>query len=459
LIKLILFGCALAIAFGSSPLLAQGKGEQVLNERIEKLEAQIAELQKLVRESLITRSEEPAPSQTVAATSTTETVPAEPVATTEASETAFAQLIAATRESKRIQPYGFLRFDVNYDTAEPNNNQTPMFIPSDAVQPSGGKSLTMYPRMTRLGANFNGGVIDLFGAELTGKVELDFHGGGSESRNLLRMRKAYMKLAWEEFELLIGQDSDTFSPLYPSVNADMINWGAGNSGDRRPQIRFSYQPTIGATNFNAQFALAQQSAIDNQDLDGEGILDGEESGHPQIQVRLGLSTPSILTDAPVEFGAWYVNGKEEADLNLVTDIEHDAELYGIDFNIPLIDHRLWIKGEAWSGKNGDDLRVGIGQGLRNDGKDLEATGGWIELGYKPTASVRLVTGYSVDNPDDEDAAAASGRSKNRLYYVGAEYNRYNPFVVGAEYINWETEYVDLPSGEDHRVKLYFLYNF
>lgn len=72
---------------------------------------------------------------------------------------------------------------------------------------------------------------------------MDFYEGGSNSRSRLRMRKAYVNLAWGDFAILAGQTTEVIAPLYATVNSDLAMWGAGNLGDRRPQIRFTYAPT------------------------------------------------------------------------------------------------------------------------------------------------------------------------------------------------------------------------
>ena len=150
-------------------------------------------------------------------------------------------------EKPKVDFYGFLRFDVLYDDSRPNNTQTISSILSeDKTAPAsigaGGKNrpdLTMHARLTRLGVNLDGGMLpDLADAKLTGKVEIDFYNNGltgqTESRAAIRMRHAYMKLEKDDLSFLAGQTSDVISPLWPAVNADMVMWGAGNLGDRRP---------------------------------------------------------------------------------------------------------------------------------------------------------------------------------------------------------------------------------
>ena len=99
------------------------------------------------------------------------------------------------------------------------------------------------PRLTRLGIDWSGPQIAKLGnAKLIGKLETDFQNGGTESRQIIRIRHAYVRLDWERFSMLAGQTWDLVSPLFPTVNGDTLQWNAGNVGDRRPQLRVSSRP-------------------------------------------------------------------------------------------------------------------------------------------------------------------------------------------------------------------------
>jgi hypothetical protein len=104
----------------------------------------------------------------------------------------------------------------------------------------------MHPRSTRFGVDYSGPKVPGLGdADLSGKLELDFENGGSESRQIIRIRHAYLQLAKNDVSILAGQSWDVFSPLFPTVDNDTLLWNAGNLGDRRPQFRFSYDPKVG----------------------------------------------------------------------------------------------------------------------------------------------------------------------------------------------------------------------
>ncbi len=134
-----------------------------------------------------------------------------------------------TQKGSDIQFYGFLRMDAAYDTSRMSDTQIPVFVRSEdpnapGAAPENQSEFTLYTRMTRFGLNLGGGELKAIGSpKLTGRIEVDFYGGpASDSRNMFRMRHAWAKLQWGNFFLLAGQTSDLISPLYPSVNADML---------------------------------------------------------------------------------------------------------------------------------------------------------------------------------------------------------------------------------------------
>ena len=123
----------------------------------------------------------------------------------------------------RFKLYGWLRLDAIYDDSRPNNTQVIGFVRSEdpaaieafranpnafgGVNPETFASkhneddFTMHPRLTRFGLDFDGPVVAALGdSKVTGKVEIDFYNnalvGQSESREAIRMRHAYLKLAW-----------------------------------------------------------------------------------------------------------------------------------------------------------------------------------------------------------------------------------------------------------------------
>ena len=380
-----------------------------------------------------------------------------------------------TQKGSKIQFYGFLRMDAAYDTSRMSDTQIPVFVRSEdpnapGAAPENQSEFTLYTRMTRFGLNLGGGEVEAIGSpKLTGRIEVDFYGGpASDSRNMFRMRHAWAKLQWGNFFLLAGQTSDLISPLYPSVNADMLMWGTGNLADRRPQTRLQYTLPIGGSQLLIQSTAGLTNAIDRKDLDKNGVPDGEVSGLPTLQGRLALRLPLWKTadgkSHPLEIGAWGHQAWEELDTPLdgTEEDTFQSSVVGVDLKLPLYQDRLALIAESWTGKNLSDVRGGILQGINTKtGAEIHATGGFAQLSWTTTKTERyknvLHAGIAMDDADDADLNDG-GRDLNYAVY-GAVQSVFGHFTIGIEYLHWVTEYVGFDNGTSDRVNLYTIYNF
>ena len=133
-----------------------------------------------------------------------------------------------------IAPYGFVRFDAVFDDSRLSHHQYPNWVKSEPPGAENNDNLTIYPRLTRVGARFSPAEVGE-GSEISGVIEADFQNGGSESRQILRLRKAYFNLKKGDWHFLAGQTWDLISPLFPAANNDGMMWNTGNLGDRHPQ--------------------------------------------------------------------------------------------------------------------------------------------------------------------------------------------------------------------------------
>ena len=385
----------------------------------------------------------------------------------------------------KIKLYGFLRLDAIYDDSTPSNTQTAGFIrsedsgaPGTAGARKNNDDLTIHPRLTRLGADFLGPKIPQLGcADLTGKLEIDFYNNGllgqAESREAVRMRHGYLKLAWPDRDvtLLAGQTSDLISPLWPIVNPDLVMWGAGNLGDRRPQLRAEWFHGMGAGKFGLQGMIGMTGADDNQDLDpagttGAGFRDGETSGKPTLQARGSYKRP-VWEKQNLEIGLWAHRAWEEPDT--LPDVagapytgktEFDSYALGLDLTVPLYRDWLWLKGEAWYGANLDDVRGGIFQGINTTlGEEIGSRGGFVEVGAKIPGMkwYSLHFGYAIDDPQNNDLNT-NGRELNSTFYMAHRFN-FDPIEFGLDYLNWRTQYIGLDKGHDNRFQAYISYKF
>lgn len=360
--------------------------------------------------------------------------------------------------------YGFLRVDAMYDTARPNNTQLPVWIRSeDPNAPAGVRAASntedfnLHPKLTRVGFDFDGGKVGGLGdPAVTGKLETDFYNAtATESREALRIRVAWLQLKWTNFALYGGQMWDLISPLMPIVNPDMVSWGAGNLGDRRPQVRGEWSQTSGDSKFTVAGMAGATSAIDAQDADANGYRDGDQSAVPTLQTRVGWKNGAF------EAGAWAHRGKEELD-NVLAGSNHKhfvSSAYGIDLQVPLHKDVLWLKGELWHGRNLFDVRGAILQDFSPTGDEIRSEGGFGEVGYKLNDHTKLHAGWSFDNPNNDDLGGTSNiKSRNTIGYCAATFD-FKPVAFGIHLLHWTTGYLGFDEGDDTRLQAYLQYSF
>ena len=382
----------------------------------------------------------------------------------------------------KIKFYGFARLDLQYDDSKPNDPQLPQWIRSeDPTAPAtiraeeGDAQFNMHPKLTRFGMDVTGPTVEaLGGAKTSAKIEIDFYGGTtSESRASIRMRHAYLKLGWETTAFFFGQREDVIAPLMPIVNNDFVMWNAGNLADRRPQVRFEFTPKAGDGLFILQSMLGLTGAVDNQSNDGgagAAALDGVDAASPTLQVRAAYKGPHLwVAGKTFEIGVWGHVAQEELSEDDVASPPINGEdswtsqAFGVDLLLPLFEG-LEFQGEFFTGKNLDDVRGGIGQGVNvtaadpNLGEEIEATGGWAQVGYQATGAWTVYLGYSFDNPEDGLPGSAA-RDKNVVFYL-ANRIKVGPVTFGADYLNWTTEWTGgFDDGTDNRFNFFAQYNF
>lgn len=365
-------------------------------------------------------------------------------------------------EGNRIKFYGFLRLDMLFDSQRPNNAQSILFITSP--DPQAGNTdkgdFTMHPRLTRFGIDYTGPSISRLGdAKLSGKLEVDFQNGGSESRQVVRIRHGFLKLDWKKLSLLAGQTWDTVSPLFPTVNNDTLQWNAGNTGDRRPQLRLAYESAL---NEKAKLSLTGgiglTGAIDSIDLDANGVRDGEQSARPNIQGRVGFSYPSAAQGQRFAFGVSGLYGVLETGRPVAGRTNFRSQLINMDFTLPL-QARLTLRGEGWWGRNLSDVRGGAGQGINvATGREIRGRGGWAETNVKFSRYFAMSPGFSTDDPVDTDVPT-NGRTRNYAIFIANRITPNNNFLLGIDYLWWRTNYKGLLHGTNNRVNIFLQYNF
>jgi hypothetical protein len=355
-------------------------------------------------------------------------------------------LAIADDDRPPLSIYGFARIDYIADDSTMSNVDRPFFVESEPGDSGDNSEVSLHPRLSQIGLSLDPWRLDgpLKGE---GRLEVDFQGDDGSS-GFVQLRHAYFAVKLGDWvEVLGGQTWDLMSPLFPSANNDTMMWNAGNTGDRRPQFRTVLSPwsrlRIGA-------AVAMSGSADGQDLDGDGRLDGMESGMPMVQM-LAEYRQRFGSYGIMRLGVWGHAAREE----LADGTELDSSSVGGHFYLPVpAPIGLVLMGEVFTGKNLSDIRGGIGQGVNPmTGEEIQATGGWFELVNVFTERHMLALGGSFDVVDADDIEDG-GRESNATTYAVLRYRPHPSLQMAGEFIHWRTRYKNAALGVANRFNVH-----
>ncbi|MCP4723895.1 MAG: hypothetical protein GY863_02605 [bacterium] len=312
--------------------------------------------------------------------------------------------VVSSNEPKgfKIKPYGFFKLDMAYDQARAYPGNFAFWLLDVPESSDKDDEFNLTARQTRMGANFSSDEFE--GKTVTGKIEVDFYGGGAENKNFLMLRHGYVKVDFKNFFILAGQTSDVISPLVPSTVNYTVLWNSGDIGYRHPQFQFGNTAKEGVA-----FVGAVSRNIAG-DVDGDGNDDGEDNPFPTFQARL-----SLLKSGKYNIGVSGHYGKME----FVKDGEESSyESYSANLHFTYtFTKEFSIKGEAFTGKTLNQYFGGIGQGYNSTlGKEVETSGGWVNASVKASDKTDFNFGYGIDKPK-KDTLSDGFRDKNQTIFA------------------------------------------
>jgi hypothetical protein len=332
---------------------------------------------------------------------------------------------------------GFARLDALANFGRLSSIDQPLFVEQLAIVPE--HQLTMTPRLSRVGLSIDRwDLAHHLSAE--GRLEIDF--AGAPGIGAVRLRHAYGTLTWEHrLELLVGQTWDLISPLFPSAQNDTQLLYAGNTGDRRPQVRLTAYP-----NDKLRVAIAVGAA---------GIVERAYLGDTGLTAQLPMLQWLVEVRARfagdvARLGLWGHAAREEQ----LDGTRHASSSVGMHFYMPLV-RRVALLGEAYFGHALADIGGGIGQSVNaTTGNPINGAGGWIEQAVAAGDRHVLALGGSVDlvNPDD---VQPGDRIANGTVYAALRYHPKSALQLGVEYVYWRTTYKDLGAATANRLDVHF----
>jgi len=349
--------------------------------------------------------------------------------------------------------YGYVKLDASYDSQRTAAGNLMFFVlPEKSGQSDDEFNLTA--RETRLGMRLR--APDINETHVTGVVETDFYGGGSENSANLRMRLAYVDLERGNWALRAGQDWETFIVTIPRIVNFSYLADAGALGLRRPQVRLSHvTPLSDKTRLIAKVAAARTIG---EDIDGGGQDDGAAAGYPSAQGSLVLETKAF-TPRPVIVGvSGHIGTEQVSTYSDTSNPEAPAVIEEKDYDswsaigslaLPFTS-MVMLQGSIWYGENLDNYFGGIGQGINKVKQTaIAAEGGWVQLVLDPCSTINLNLGYGLDNPRSEDLNAGQ-RSKNELFFGNIFYRMNEAVTLAFELSHLTTSYLRGDDAEDIR---------
>jgi hypothetical protein len=281
------------------------------------------------------------------------------------------KLIAQETEEKKIkfEASGFVKSDIFFDTRQNVSalEGLLLILPKDLDLDENGKdinarsSLGIVDISTRVRGKVSGP--DVFGAKLTGLVEVDWTGiSGENSTSRVRLRHAYSKLNWEKTEILFGREWHPMfvKEVYPSVMS--LNTGIPfQPFNRSPMLQMSYK----FGEFKIIGAAISQSDYISSGPDGKSSKYIKNSNIPNLHVQLQFKPGNFLFGIAADYKSIMPRTVTESLINEDSLFVTDEKLNSYAFMgyAKYQKSKLTIKAKAVYGQNLSEFIMPGGYGV------------------------------------------------------------------------------------------------
>ncbi len=386
------------------------------------------------------------------ATAVVPTVPASPPQTATSPSARTTQIQELTTASHfPMQIYGTVLWNSFYNTGGSNIEDIPLVASKRGSDPYSNFGMTV--RQSRFGLRYQGGP-EVWGAKLSGNVELDLLGGAAPLANgvgmdLVRLRLAYGRMDWKNTSIEAGQDWTVFSPLNPISLASFAIPAMSTSGNpwiRSPQFRFEWRSdATQAARVLLQMAALDPNVGDNPttvvDARTPGI--GERGRGPAVESRLAVTGKIGERDATVGLSGHYGRGDNVGVLNGVT-VARPVDSWGVnlDYTLPVSKY-FTLAGEAFSGRGLGLFSVASGQSVLAVGTPGEhgvlASGGWAQAQFNLNRKWQMNLAYGLESDEGSNLITGS-RGRNQTYMTNLMYKVSPHFTWAWEWRRLMTNY-------------------
>lgn len=365
-----------------------------------------------------------------------------------------------TRSGTRMELSGRVITQAFGNTGRVNNVDNPQFVRPDDAGAGSARGGGLAMRQTIIA--FRVSSPDVSGAQFTGDLTTDFHGGqmgssGGRTFPLIRLRTARAALRWSRSELMVGQEVPLISQVNPvsvAASGTPLFATAGNLWLWLPQVRFTaggMQPGTGAIQLAV---LAPTSGEPNTAFETDNDA-AERSQRPYLQARARWRWQT--DDRLGEIGC----GGHVGWLAVPTGIASPERLIrsdavACDLVAPF--RSLELRAEAFRGAELRGLGGGgIGQSGISAGMPVKSVGGWAQVNFEPSPIWGFGGGCGMDNPDDATVNPA-GRLRNVSCGTHFITHPSGPLLMAVEARRIVTRYAAGSFANDH-ISLVFGFEF
>ena len=281
-------------------------------------------------------------------------------------------------------------------------------------------------RQTILGLEYNGAQT-VFGAKVSGSLDLDLFGGSANSLNhLMRLRTAAISLDWQNTSVEFGQQKPIISPRDPDSFAQVgvsPLTGAGNLWLWQPQVRVEQRFRIGdESGIRVQAGVVQTRELGSESTGYPGYVPAPAGTLPVEHADPGVETR-------VEF--WHSWGDTRRlelawgfhdNSSSVAASDVTSRVYSADWLIRPV-RFVELTGFFYTGQNVADLGA-LPQGFTlyeyRGARPVHSTGGWAQIRFP--VSERLAFDLYSGRQDDRNSDLRAGYiGLNAGYFANAIY--------------------------------------
>ncbi len=370
-------------------------------------------------------------------------------------------VVAQEEEKKKIsvEVYGFVRNDFYYETRRSLTAAGGLFhlIPLDQNLNGLNEDLNavssskFVATASRIGLKVNGP--DVWGATTTARIEGDFDGFSSDhiSNAVFRIRQAWVKLAWENTDLLAGQ---TWHPMFGDVIPSVMGLATGSPFqpfNRSPQIRVDHR----MGNFKAYLSALYQLQSLSTGPSGSSANYLRDGILPELYLGFDYAKNGWIAGAGIDFIRLRprVTGQTNVEIDGVSQeisTKVSDNISSLSFNafLQYSKDKFAVKAKTIYGQNMAHLSMLSGYGVSkvNDDGSWEYTNltnstSWLNVTYGKKYQVGLFLGYSKNLgssdelvPDKDKVYAFGGSNLDQAFRVSPEVS-YNlkHWTFGVEY--------------------------